>query len=273
MKIKDILKLPTIKIGDEILVGKFKNRKATITGFTTDDNNQPVLKTTKGDQKLFKPRIAKLMEAVGGNNLYHFSSVDGAKGILSSGHIKAGIGQSATTAQTKLPTVSVTRDWSYAVGDTDTQLGGKNHDVIFVLDRQKIENNYKTIGTSQSDDTRSGAFSGMRPGKRDAIRSISPGGEEYRTIDTDNDRTISQAERDAFKQKHTDAGTLDKAQLLWQRIHDIKQSKAGGEFEEAIPVKNGQLPIQNIVIGIFLNSDAAKHDPELENHPLRVGGR
>ena len=61
MKIKDILKLPNIEIGDEILVGKFKNRKAVVTGFTTDENNQPVLKTTKGDQKLFKPRIVKLM--------------------------------------------------------------------------------------------------------------------------------------------------------------------------------------------------------------------
>lgn len=62
MKIKDILKLPSIEIGDEILVGKFKNRKAVVTGFTTDENNQPVLKTTKGDQKLFKPRIVKLMD-------------------------------------------------------------------------------------------------------------------------------------------------------------------------------------------------------------------
>ena len=271
MKIKDVLKLPSINIGDEVLVGKFKNRRATITGFTTDDNNQPVLKTTKGDQKLFKPRIAKLMEAVGGNNLYHFSSVDGAKGILSSGHIKAGIGQTATTAQTKLPSVSVTRDWNYASGKGEDV--GKDHAVIFILDRRKVENNYKTIGTSQSDDTRAGAFSGMRPSKRDAIRSISPGGEEYRTIDTDNDRTISQAERQAFKQKHTDAGTLDQAQLLWQRIHDIKQSKAGGEFEEAIPVKSGQLPIQNIVVGIYLNSDAAKNDPELADHPLRVDDR
>jgi len=218
-------------------------------------------------------KITELMEAVGGNNLYHFSSIDGAKGILSSGHIKAGIGQSATTAQTKLPTVSVTRDWSYAVGNTDTQMGGKNHDVVFILDRRKIENNYKTIGTSQSDDTRSGAFSSMRQGKRDAIRSISPGGEQYRTIDTDNNKSISQAEREAFKQKHTDAGTLDQAQLLWQRIHDIGKSKAGGEFEEAIPVKNGQLPIKNIVVGIFLNSDAAKNDPELTNHPLRKEGR
>ena len=62
MKINDVLKLPSINIGDEVLVGKFKNRKAIITGFTVDDNNQPVLKTTKGDQKLFKPRIVKLMD-------------------------------------------------------------------------------------------------------------------------------------------------------------------------------------------------------------------
>ena len=62
MKIKDILKLPSIEIGDEILVGKFKNRKAVVTGFGVDDNNQPVLKTNKGDQKLFKPRIVKLMD-------------------------------------------------------------------------------------------------------------------------------------------------------------------------------------------------------------------
>ena len=62
MKIKDILQLPNIEIGDEILVGKFKNRKATVTGFDIDDNNQPVLKTTKGDQKLFKPRLVKLLD-------------------------------------------------------------------------------------------------------------------------------------------------------------------------------------------------------------------
>ena len=48
-------------MGDVLLVGKFKNRKATITGFSTDENNQPVAQTDKGDQKIFKPRIAKLM--------------------------------------------------------------------------------------------------------------------------------------------------------------------------------------------------------------------
>jgi hypothetical protein len=51
---------PTIEVGDEVKVGKFKNRRAEVKGITTDENNQPVLKTTRGDQKLFKPRISKL---------------------------------------------------------------------------------------------------------------------------------------------------------------------------------------------------------------------
>lgn len=54
------LKLPDMNVGDEVKVGRFKNRKAVIKGFKKDDHGQPVLKTTKGDQKLFKPRISKL---------------------------------------------------------------------------------------------------------------------------------------------------------------------------------------------------------------------
>ena len=54
---------PTITVGDEVRVGKFKNRKAEVKGFTKDKNNQPVLKTNKGNQQLFKPRITKLMKA------------------------------------------------------------------------------------------------------------------------------------------------------------------------------------------------------------------
>jgi len=61
-EVDDPYQPPTINKGDEVLVGKFKNRKAEVTGFKTDEKNQPVLKTTKGDQKLFKPRIAKLMD-------------------------------------------------------------------------------------------------------------------------------------------------------------------------------------------------------------------
>ncbi len=55
--------LPKLAVGDVLLVGKFKNRKATITGFSFDENNQPVAQTDKGEQKIFKPRIAKLMPA------------------------------------------------------------------------------------------------------------------------------------------------------------------------------------------------------------------
>jgi len=55
--------LPRLAVGDVLLVGKFKNRKVTITGFSWDENNQPVAQTDKGEHKIFKPRIAKLMSA------------------------------------------------------------------------------------------------------------------------------------------------------------------------------------------------------------------
>ena len=55
--------LPGLAVGDVLLVGKFKNRKVTITGFSLDKNNQPVAQTDKGEHKIFKPRIAKLMPA------------------------------------------------------------------------------------------------------------------------------------------------------------------------------------------------------------------
>lgn len=51
----------TLAKGDEILTGKFKNRKTKIKGFLKDKNGQPVAKTDKGDQKLLKPRVVKFM--------------------------------------------------------------------------------------------------------------------------------------------------------------------------------------------------------------------
>lgn len=71
----DTLTLPDLEVGDEVLVGKFKNRKATIKGFDTDKNNQPVLKTDKGEHKLFKPRISKLEENSQGRKLGHLCNV------------------------------------------------------------------------------------------------------------------------------------------------------------------------------------------------------
>lgn len=61
-KADEELNVPLIAVGDVCYVGKFKNRKATVTGFGTDKHGQPILHTTKGDQQLFKPRLAKLMK-------------------------------------------------------------------------------------------------------------------------------------------------------------------------------------------------------------------
>lgn len=67
MKIHDIitekqntLNPPAISVGDEVKVGKFKNSKAEVKGFKKDDHGQPVLKTNKGDKKLFNLRVSKL---------------------------------------------------------------------------------------------------------------------------------------------------------------------------------------------------------------------
>jgi hypothetical protein len=55
------LDLPDLESGDELMVGKFKNRKATIKDFKKDEHGQPVAVTNKGDQKIFKGRVKKLM--------------------------------------------------------------------------------------------------------------------------------------------------------------------------------------------------------------------
>ena len=57
MKFKDAL-----EIGDEILVGKYRNKKAIIKWFGVDKNGQPTIKTNKGERNLFAFRIKKLMD-------------------------------------------------------------------------------------------------------------------------------------------------------------------------------------------------------------------
>jgi|TARA_Y100000034_G_C6848637_1_gene384746 hypothetical protein len=199
--------------------------------------------------------IEFLINEVRGDHLYHYTNAGAAVNILRTGYIKAGAGsQLATKAQTKLPTVSVTRDWAYATGKSGNDSPGQRmQDVVFILDRKKIENNYKTIGTSQSDDTRAGAFNTLRPAKRDHIRSVSPGGEKYKQIDTDNDRSISQDEFKAFQQMaHAgDKSELAKHQNTWASIVNHGRRKAGKEYEEVIPVKSGKLPLKNILVGVY----------------------
>ena len=59
--IDNYLKNIDLKVGDIILIGKFKNRKAIVKGFGKDKNNHPTIKTNKGEVKMFKFRIQKLM--------------------------------------------------------------------------------------------------------------------------------------------------------------------------------------------------------------------
>ena len=137
----------------------------------------------------------------GGDHLYHYTSVEGAKGILRDMNIKGSdLGQQrATAAQTEHKTVSVTRKWGEATGattgSTDALGKIKNRDVIFILDRKKVEHNYKTIGVSHSMDTRGSKF----PQDPDEMkRWLKPGSRTFDKADTDGDSKISQAEVDAF---------------------------------------------------------------------------
>ena len=56
---KNILNL-TLKVGDVVKFGKWKNKTAVIEGFTTDEHNQPVALTNKGEIKIFHFRLEKL---------------------------------------------------------------------------------------------------------------------------------------------------------------------------------------------------------------------
>jgi len=53
--------IPELKVGDIILVGKWKNRRATIKSFSKDSNNQPTVHTDKGEFPIFHFRVEKLM--------------------------------------------------------------------------------------------------------------------------------------------------------------------------------------------------------------------
>ena len=61
MKLKQVLKESDFKVGDIILIGKFKNKKAEVKGFGKDKNNQPTVKTNKGERSLYRFRIQKHM--------------------------------------------------------------------------------------------------------------------------------------------------------------------------------------------------------------------
>jgi len=182
-----------------------------------------------------------LDEAVGGNYLYHATSAGGLKGMLSSGSISQAKGpQKATQAQTAMPTVSVTRDWGYASGSTATQqsFGGIGRDAVIVLDRNSIESNFKTLGTSQSHD----------------IRGL-PRINEPELAGRLKMRAIAMRQPELKGQNKMNFGT----------------AKAGGEFEEAVVVPKGALPLKGTMVGFWVNpkSELMK-DPAIMNDPRRL---
>ena len=50
----------TIKVGDQIKAGRFKNVNTKIKDIELDDHGQPVIITGKGKKKLFSVRFNKL---------------------------------------------------------------------------------------------------------------------------------------------------------------------------------------------------------------------
>jgi hypothetical protein len=178
-----------------------------------------------------------LDEAVGGNYLYHATGADGLKGILSSGSIRSATApQAATSAQTKLPTVSVTRDWGYASGsNAGNQMAGIGRHAVLVLDRNAIESNFKTLGTSQSNN-----FKGL---------ALNP----YLQNRSQNTDPMARANAKA-KAKYAEPTT-----------------KAGGEFEEVVVVPKGALPLKGTLVGFWINpkSELMK-DPAIMNDPRRL---
>jgi hypothetical protein len=182
-----------------------------------------------------------LDEAVGGNYLYHATSAGGLKGMLSSGSIKAANApQGATAAQTQLPTVSLTRDWGYASGsNAGNQMAGIGRDVVIVLDRNTVESNFKTLGTSQSTNIKGLAFNPYL--KKDG----------------------------AARSQNTDP--MARANAKAKAKYAEPTAKAGGEFEEAVVVPKGALPLKGTMVGFWVNpkSELMK-DPAIMNDPRRL---
>lgn len=57
--------------GDEVLIGKYRNKEAEIKGFSKDKHNQPVMHTTKGTRKVHAFRIADKMPEESAQDKYH----------------------------------------------------------------------------------------------------------------------------------------------------------------------------------------------------------
>ena len=52
-----------LKVGDEILTGRFRNVDAKIKDISIDDNGQPVIHTSKGKKNVLGFRVSKGVKA------------------------------------------------------------------------------------------------------------------------------------------------------------------------------------------------------------------
>ena len=60
-----------VEIGDEILMGKFRNKRAIVKEFGVDKNNQPTVKTNRGERAMYAFRLSKLMDGPSNGDKYH----------------------------------------------------------------------------------------------------------------------------------------------------------------------------------------------------------
>lgn len=70
MKFIEKLIEEVLEVGDEILMGKWKNKKAFIKEFGTDKNNQPTVITDKGERSMYAFRVKKFMEGPSASEKY-----------------------------------------------------------------------------------------------------------------------------------------------------------------------------------------------------------
>jgi hypothetical protein len=252
-----------------------KRKQALVMSLYPQTQSNPAL--AKNVVKMLDTAIGTettdLNEAVGGNYLYHSTQdADTAKKILSSGAFKAGTyaAQAPTDAQTKLPTVSFGRSLEYQLSGANV---GRNYQVVFVIDRNALESRYKTLGTSQSKNTRGMANVKKNDFNYNQFKYLNP-------FDANKDNQLSKDELDVWQQQtggisapgnKLKTAPNDVADIYQELSQGFSKTKAGGEFEEVVPTRTGSIPWQGMLVGFYLvPGKAAANDPELLNHPLRL---
>jgi hypothetical protein len=240
-----------------------------------------IIKSTKHMGKNDEIRAARkvqgggaesINEDVGGNYLYHScQDAASAKAILSSGKFLATRSslQPSGEAQTKLPTVSFSRSVEYAMSG---RVVGRDYKIIFVVNRQKLEQNYKTLGVTHSLDVRGQGYAPKATKARVNFANT--------TADKNKDGTISQDEINDYNKTYelpyfSSKNKMAKFNADGKRVKDDDADATSmtptSEFEEIVPAKAGAIPWKGMMVGFYLiPNKGLENDPELANHPLRL---